>query len=518
MKRLMALFLVLMLLLSLAGCGKTKPKGDGEDQGKDDTAVETDPKEEEGGLRHIRVMKGSGYLEEWDENYNLLCDATWEEIALMDDYPQLSSALEELNIEQAVGASSFVHEWLPYAQEDMAWDPEYFGGYTWETEYSIQRADTLVFSIREDFYSYTGGVHGNYGSMGWNFDAATGERLELVDVLADTDGLAELLGEKLREKYPYEPFESLDAVLAEYTLDQYNWSLGYQGLTFYFNPYEIAAYASGLLTVTFWFDEMEELFYEEYTKAPAGGYAVALAGWNEMDVDLQEGDGQKDTISYWTYAGEYGESYLNVSVNGETYEEKAWCGFDIDPYLVCVDGAFYLYVEGSSANDYRTVYIYDISSGTPQLMEEYSGAGFLNVWDPDAGIDGVYYTAVFNDPAEFTLGSKCNLLGTKTAYRNYTVDADGTLLPLSDVYELDQDLEPIVSVVPLDVTILPKNKVETVPTGTEFSFLRTDNESYVDLKMEDGRECRIEIEEIDYTPCINGVPEWDCFEDLMYAG
>ena len=34
------LFLVLMLLLSLAGCGKTKPKGDGEDQGKDDTAVD----------------------------------------------------------------------------------------------------------------------------------------------------------------------------------------------------------------------------------------------------------------------------------------------------------------------------------------------------------------------------------------------------------------------------------------------------------------------------------------------
>ena len=66
--------------------------------------------------------------------------------------------------------------------------------------------------------------------------------------------------------------------------------------------------------------------------------------------------------------------------------------------------------------------------------------------------------------------------------------------------------------------ILPENKVETVPAGTEFSFLRTDNESYVDLKMEDGRECRIEFEEIDYTSCSNGVPEWECFENLMYAG
>ena len=36
--------------------------------------------------------------------------------------------------------------------------------------------------------------------------------------------------------------------------------------------------------------------------------------------------------------------------------------------------------------------------------------------------------------------------------------------------------------------------------------------------MKDGRECRIEIKEIDWTPTINGVPEWECFVNLMYAG
>jgi hypothetical protein len=109
-------------------------------------------------------------------------------------------------------------------------------------------------------------------------------------------------------------------------------------------------------------------------------------------------------------------------------------------------------------------------------------------------------------------------LGTKTAYRNYTVDTDGTLYPLSDTYDLDQTLDSIISTIPLGVTLLPQNTVETIPAGTEFFFLRTDNETWVDLVMTDGQECRIVIEEIDWTPCINGVPEWECFENLMYAG
>jgi hypothetical protein len=183
-----------------------------------------------------------------------------------------------------------------------------------------------------------------------------------------------------------------------------------------------------------------------------------------------------------------------------------------------VEDGFYLYVEGSGDNDYRTMYIYDLNGAAPQLIGDFPGAGFVDIWDEDAGLDGVYYTVVFNDPREFTLGSKCNLLGTKTAYRNYTVDREGTLVPLSDAYDLDQTLEPIISTIPLDVTLLPQNTVETVPAGSTFFFLRTDNETYVDLEMSDGQECRIVIEEIDWTPCINGVPEWECFEELMYAG
>ena len=530
MKRLMSVLLTCMLLFSLAACGGkdtgTVPENTETDQTQETPAPETlpeeVPQESEPVLLPLQVWKGSDYVEEWDDDFNQLIFASWEEIASIDGYPELSAALEELNTEQAVGGYSFWQEWLPYAQEEMAANPEYFGGYTSESTYVIQRADSLVFSIREDYGSFTGGAHGNYGAMGWTFDTATGARLALADVLTDTDSLDEILAEKIPEKYTMIPFDSLDEMLAEYAPEDYTWTLGYQGITFYFSPYEIAPYAAGLLTATIWFDEMPELFYEDYLLAPEAGYAVALPDWNDVDVDLSAGDDTRDSLACWTYPGEYGEKYLTISMNGQEYAEETWCAFDITPYLVCVGEPggeqFYLYVEGSGENDYRTLYIYDLNEGMPQLISDFSGAGFVGSWDSDAGTDGIYYVSVFNDPSEFTLGSKCNLLGTKTAYRNYTVDADGSLLPLNDVYDLEEDLDSIISTVPLEVTLLPQNTTETVPEGTEFFFLRTDNETWVDLVMTDGQECRIVIEEIDWTPCINGIPEWECFENLMYAG
>ena len=546
MKRLISAFLTLALVFSLTACGGEDPGKTPEppraDQSQEmpPTTPEPTPAPEPAptpdppttpeptpapepvpAVVPLRIMKGPGWHGEYEtDGYRDLCTASWEYLALMDDaYPALADALWEWNTDQSVGAYSFVQEFLAGAKETMAQSPEYFGGFTYESEYTVQRADSLVLSVREDVSSYTGGVHPNYGTVGLNFDTATGARLELTDVLTKTDGLNKLLAEKLRGKYPSEPFAGLDELLMTYSPESYSWTLSYQGITFYFSPYEIAPYAAGLLTATIWFDEIPELFREEYTVTPKDGYAMALPQWFEVEVDLNRGDDVRDTLSVNNWIGEYGAQYLKLQLNGQEYLEESWCAFSMKSYLICPgDSGFYLCVEASGENDYCTIYTYDLSSETPRIVADYSGAGFRNVWDPDAGIDGVFYTEVFNDPVEFTLGSKCNLLGTKTAFRRYTVETDGTFLPLQDIYDLERNPDPIVSAIPLEVTLLPQNTAETVPAGTEFTFLRTDNESWVDLVMKDGRECRIEIKEIDWTPTINGVPEWECFVNLMYAG
>ena len=531
MKRLFSIFMVLVMLLSLSACGGSEAPPEQEDQPVQDQpekepSEETLPPvmEEEDSVVPLQLMMGTGYLSEWDENYNELCTASWDALVLREEdaktYPKLADALAELNDDQSVAATAFVQEMLPYAEEALASNPEYFGGFTSNAAYTIQRADNKILSIRVDGDEYTGGVHPNYGVYGVNIDPITGEKMELTDILTDTEAIYPLLEEKLAENYPEETFfGSLDELLQSYQPEDFGWTLGYQGITFYFSPYDIAPYAAGLLTATIWFDEMPSLFREEYITAPEGGYAMALLEWTPMEVDLKAGDGQRDTLSYAAYEGEYGSKELTLTLNGVDYPEETWVAFDMTPYLVCTGERFWLYVEARIENDYRIVYIYDLNGDAPELVSEFSGAGFAGRWDESAGVDGIYYYDVLTNPADFALGSICHLLGTKTAVRDYSVNPeDGTLVPVTEEYRFNEGQVAIVSAVPLDVTILPGNKSETLPAGTEFVCLRTDNESWVDLRLTDGRECRIEIVEVDYTPTINGIPEWDCFVDLMYAG
>ncbi len=531
MKRLFSALLAAALLLSLTACGGKNTDKSTENptgsQSQGDASVEKNPEDPTGAdtvpaVVPLRIMKGNGYCENWEGEASQLVTAGWEELKLIDDYPELADALFELNNDQSVGGYSFVHEWLPAAQEHLAQSPEYFGGYTFESRYTVQRADSLILSIREDHSAYTGGVHPNYGAVGMTYDTATGVRLELTDVLTDTDSLDEILTEKIREKYSFDSFDGLHELLMDYAPEDYDWTLSYQGITFYFDPYEIAPFAAGLLTATIWFDEMPELFRGEYMVLPQGGYAMALPYYDDVEVDLYLGDDVRDSLSFWTREDEYGEKYLTLELNGQQYTDETCWGYIIEPYLVCMgeqdSRRCYIYAEATIENDYRVLYSYDLSSGTPRLITDYSGVGFHGVWDPEAGSQGMYYTVLFNDPAEVALGTKCHMLGTKTAYRNYALDMGGTLQPLSDAYELDEDLAPIISSIPLDVKILPQNTVETVPAGTEFFFLRTDNESWVDLAMTDGRECRIELETLEWPHTINGIPEEECFANLLYAG
>ena len=76
----------------------------------------------------------------------------------------------------------------------------------------------------------------------------------------------------------------------------------------------------------------------------------------------------------------------------------------------------------------------------------------------------------------------------------------------------------MTSLVDLEVEILGEDEPEIIKAGEEFEFYRTDNETYVDMKLSDGRICRLKVDCSRWPYKVNGIDSEECFDGMMYAG
>ena len=139
--------------------------------------------------------------------------------------------------------------------------------YAWENTLSAQSdaavvADTLlVYTI--DMSSYSGGAHGYYGRTVRNYSLKGGYDLMLNDLFDATqrDLLDELIRDKLYDRYGVADDVGLAAegFFPEEIAATENFAIGEQGITFYYNPYDIGCYALGDVEVHIGFDELNEL-------------------------------------------------------------------------------------------------------------------------------------------------------------------------------------------------------------------------------------------------------------------
>lgn len=160
---------------------------------------------------------------------------------------------------------------------------------------------------------------------------------------------------------------------------------------------------------------------------------------------------------------------------------------------------------------YPVLAVYDLNSGAPCRVGELSGSEFTG---------GIYTgKAVFTDPGAFTLDTRMDILGTHFGFREYGMDeSSGMPLPKQDDYGLNNYGNFITSLIELEVFNLNTQEVQVIPVGTDFYVMRTDGETYMDFRLDDGSECRVEVDTSGYPDCINGIPEDECFEGIMYAG
>jgi hypothetical protein len=182
----------------------------------------------------------------------------WLDSAAVAENPQARTDL-------ALAANLFAAEY-----EQFTSDLNGMVGGCWELTI---RGDT-VFSNRRilttqlESYAYTGGAHPNAYVWLRSFDRASGQPIELTAIVKDTAQLLPIVEREFRRKMKLGPKQDLENAgyflkNGQFFLPE-NIALGRAGLICYYNPYEIAAYAYGPITVVVPYPELRDILYDNW--------------------------------------------------------------------------------------------------------------------------------------------------------------------------------------------------------------------------------------------------------------
>ncbi len=466
----------------------------------------------------VRILLESKEIVEWEDGRQLY-SVIWQNPLIggedMAKYPAISTVFRSLRTLQDKESETIAANLSGVAEDLKQYAHEMDVSCYDSTKYYVQRADNHIISMRCDLSTDMGSIHPMHAVSGYNFSTETGALLTLSDVVTDTWQITEMVKKELSEKYADCLFEEWETLFDEIETDALVWTLDYEGLTFYFSPYELSYYAAGVLTADIDFAMEPALFRRTYMVAPEQGSALAIPFHSY--VEFEGANGTKDTVLVGQSREE--DDYhlkLEIEKNGKSILEYGVYAYEYKAYLVAVEEKDFLFVGATMDNDYKILYVFDLSQDciTEPVLE--MNAGFVTM-PTDEEIYS-YAEEIFINPAEILLSSRVDVFATMAGTKSYSFDAkSGTLVPLTDFYTLDETMPPLISKIPLEVTLVEDNTKATVPAGTEFTFLRTDGNAYVEFRLPDGRECRVTRE--GGWPCtVNGVPEEECFDGIGYAG
>jgi hypothetical protein len=117
----------------------------------------------------------------------------------------------------------------------------------------VAYVDDKLISFSQTWSNYGGGAHGNYGIQYFNVDLKNIKEITLADImdtLAAKSTVEKLLEKAFRKDFPFDEGETLkDVLFDEKITATENFMLTSKGITFNYEPYEIAAYAYGQIAL-----------------------------------------------------------------------------------------------------------------------------------------------------------------------------------------------------------------------------------------------------------------------------
>ena len=370
LKRILCVLLSLCVIIGFASCKKDNPDENVTDNSsttqtyneniKDEIKVLSLNKEY---ISHYELYEDTSVMLVRSEYSNVTLDKSMEK-----QYPLLAKTLLDTSAMRKRAMENEKDNYISFATEEFKKDSESFSTYISTLDVQVRRADSIVVSILEDYYA-----DGSRKFNGINYDTESGKELGLADVFTDTSKIPTVVEKEIMSRIGEdEPFSNTAVV--EYFKnipdDSITWTLDYNGVTFYFNPGDIAPTNFGVQVVTVFFAGYPDLFNKKYTIVP-DEYIVSLPVSAPFYTDIT-GDKKAEEL---IVSGDYDDNtkfYHTIIINSEISEfETEWFSY-IEPYYVKTkDSKSYVCVfsvNNEEEGKEFTLSVYELKNGKAKLL------------------------------------------------------------------------------------------------------------------------------------------------------
>ncbi|MDO5701853.1 MAG: DUF4163 domain-containing protein [Lachnospiraceae bacterium] len=454
---------------------------------------------------------------EWSDDYSkysIECEMPFIRLTpeSAKQYPKLADKLDSMNKKSEKQLEKKYGELEKELESMMEQTDDPRIPLTYINKYYVQRSDAHILSILGVYTTYLGGAHGMYGYTGVNLDSATGKAIKLSHIVKDKDAFIEQLKTNLLSEYPDIDREVFDEYFSDIKLKKLTWTAGCDGITCYFEPYTLGAYAIGAPRAMVPFAGNESIFSEEITDAPES-YGVQLPLAEQMYV-------AGHSVTVYGEMSEYADyKSFTVVVDGEKAVSDNHMAFNATgTYLHSGEGD-YIYLDCFEDNDYHTILVFKVNEGAaPELVGESSmGADYVY----DLNKEERYGYVAFTDPYCMPMTVRVWLLSTVSGDENFRVGSDGMPVDSNGYYDIYSN---ILLTLKKDVTFdtvgadgTPSGTAD-YKAGTTFSMIRTDNAGWVDLAADDGSIARVNVEANEWPQKVNGEDASELFDGMFFAG
>ena len=303
MKRLFAIILCISIALMLAACSVDNPYEDYNSTSIAPTESNTAPKDDTTGpntnqtfeqLPIFAVSVPTVTQEEKADDGTVIFRYTFQNISLVGPEPEVADEiiLDFLNQIDATAADA---EAIKTAAMSAYRNGETWNPYLCQITFEPMRIDTSVISFFGSYTNYSGEPHPETTYPSITYDLVNGRKLQLGDILTKMESseplyncVIESLNEQKDDKQLYTGFK--DTVKERFSKDitkDASWFLAQDGLCFYFSPYEIAPYSSGLIIAKIPYDSLTGILDDAYFPAEEdiSGGDVRADVFNESDLE-----------------------------------------------------------------------------------------------------------------------------------------------------------------------------------------------------------------------------------------